>query len=325
MANDLTSPEGGNSILSRSNLQMDHPLDVLYRINPEIASLAYANRENWLTPEIMPQIAQFRECQMHEKIALLDFIVEKSSIDSNERIQMEAQRTLEAIAQIEQDGAVRVETIRTDGMVEAQRIRYNSETEMVRVQSKAAVDIRKMECETDTTISLAALDVQKMKYEIDVKIMQEHMAGQRYLSDNQLRATCIEAEALRDAIIFSERVRSMSEDKKTEAQLKQAIYEAETKFMTRVYEAELARQDHHDGRIAQITETYIMAQAQIMRDSILAEIQTAKVKGAAERESYRTIGNIARDVLQLSNSRRTVVRGESNYGKIEVIVEKEDK
>ncbi|MFH0701076.1 MAG: hypothetical protein V2A62_01425 [Candidatus Woesearchaeota archaeon] len=322
MANDLTCQEGSRSL---SNLQMDHPLDVLYRVNPEIASLAYANRENWLTPEIMPQIAQFREYQMHEKIALLDFIVERSAIDSNERIQMEAQRTMEAIAQIEQDGAVRVETIRTDGMVEAQRIRYNSETEMVRIQSRAAVDIRKIECDTDTTISLAALDVQKMKYEIDVKMMQEHIAGQRYLSDNQLKATCIEAEALRDAIIFSETARAMSEDKKTEAQLRQAIHQAETTFMARMYEAEMMRQDHHDERIARITETYIITQGQIMRDSILAKIEATRIKGEAEKESYRTIESIARSALELSDSKRTAVRGASKYGRIEVVVERDDK
>lgn len=315
MTNDLTCPEERS--LPISNLQAYHPLDVLYQINPEIASLAYANRKNWLNSEILPHLARFRECQTHEKVALLDSIVRKSTIDSNERIQMEVQRTLEVIAQIEQEGEIKIETIKTDGMIESQRIKYDAETEMVRVQTQAAKEIVQVQ-------SQAALDISKLKYETDIKILEEHIKGQCYLSDNQLKATVIEAEALRDAIIFSERIRSMSEDRKTDAQLKQAIYQAEKEFMTKIYESELVRQGEHDKLVAEIIKTYILAQTRILRDSFLIRRQEMELTGAAERESYRTISEIAKNALQHSKSKKTLVRGESKYGKIEVVVERSD-
>lgn len=303
--------------LSTVNLETYHPLDVLYQVNPEIASLAYANKENWLNPEVMPLIAKFRECQTTEKVALLNYIVEKSAIDSNERIQMEAQRTMETIAQIEQEGEIMVETIRTAGIVESTRIRYDAEKEIHSIKAEAAKDMMRMQ-------SQAALDVQRLKYEADVKIIQEHMSGQRYLSDNQLRATIVEAEALRDAIVFSERMRAMSEDRRTDAQLRQAIHQAELDFISRMYEAETMRQGEHTKSLARITETYILAQAEILRTSALGEIREAEIKGENERESYRTIAEIAKTALVHSSSSRTTVKGSSKYGNIEVVVERED-
>lgn len=308
----------GERGLSTVNLEAYHPLDVLYQVNPEIASLAYANKENWLSSEIMPHLARFRECQTTEKVALLNYIVERSAIDSNERIQMEAQRTMEAIAQIEQEGEIKVETIRTAGIIESTRIRYDAEKEINSVQAEAAKDMMRVQ-------SQAALDVQKLKYEADIKIVQEHMNGQRYLSDNQLRATIVEAKALRDAIVFSERMRAMSKDRRTDAQLKQAIHQAELNFMSRMYEAETMRQGEYTKSLARIIETYILAQAEILRTSALGEIREAEIQGENERESYRTIAEIAKTALVHSPSTRTRVRGSSKYGNIEVVVEREDK
>lgn len=65
-----------------SELQAHHPLDVLHRVNPEIASLAYADNSGVMSPEVRPYVALFRKLQSDEKIALIESVTRKYGYDA---------------------------------------------------------------------------------------------------------------------------------------------------------------------------------------------------------------------------------------------------
>lgn len=209
--------------LRTADMQNYHPLDVLWHINPEVASIAYANKEKWLSPEIAPYLALFRKCQADEKIAVVRSIVDKLAIESDERKNELIVHTRERMGRFETEGAITQESIKARAVIDVQQI-----------ASQAGI-------ETELIKSESALQVQKLKYEAGRIFLEKNAETQKYLSDNEVRAIRIETDALRDVVLSAEQIRADAQNRATEASLIEKIKTAEYSYLARLKEAEAAR------------------------------------------------------------------------------------
>tara|TARA_Y100000310_G_scaffold333062_1_gene409858 strand:+ start:578 stop:1543 length:966 start_codon:yes stop_codon:yes gene_type:complete len=237
-------------------LSSSNPLDALYAINPEIATLAYAHREKLLSSEILPYVARFRELQSEEKIALIGGLVEKLRIE-------------------------------TEG--EVAKYRVDGQVEIVRT-SEAGLT-RRAEIERDSL-----KDLHKLKYDAEVKMLQAHIDGQKYLSDNQLQATHIEAEAHRHAIETTERLRAETARRVSSDRLEERVRSAAIEFAGRMREAEILREREHRQALSEVARTYIEKQtelclatfeAEVKMAAMFVEVEKARIGGETERYSSR--------------------------------------
>jgi len=265
------------------NVSRYDPIDALWRINPEIASLAYANRNGLLKPEILPYVARFRELQTTEKLGLLSYFTENSRIESNERINGVISRTQENIVRLKEGGAI-------------ERTKIEGQT---------------------------LIDVSKLKYESRVRIVNAQMEGQRYLSDNQLRATHIEAQALRDSIISSERIRAIARMKESSDNLEGIIKTAEFNYLSRFNEAENLRATEDQRITADVVAAYLSVQGELYRDFMNYQIQIGKLKSRELGKTYEGLAKMTKSVCALlaqKDAREVSIDAETPSGPIKLNV-----
>jgi hypothetical protein len=348
--NDLTEFQNHDISYGDSPLGYYHPIEVLWHINPEIATLAYANRTGWLSSEIAPHLARFRECQTQEKIAILRSIVDKLAINADERKTELIERTREKISLIEKEGLLGAESIKANASIETQSIKSRNEKEAIigseSIKAKALVESQgiKSRYEKETILGAesikatsgiemeliraqTALDVQKIKYETARYVLEQHVEGQKYLSDNQLEATRIEAEALRDMIISSEQIRAAAQDRTTEANLVERITSAEYQYLSRIQEAEIVRQGREYENNATIAQSYLFAQAIITRSALSYELAKKRAAGLVDQASYQALADIAKEGVKLlarDKVNKITFRGRTKHGEVRFEIEKKD-
>jgi hypothetical protein len=244
------------TIIRTDNLVAYDSLDVLAHINPEIASLAYANKSGILTPEILPYIARFRELQTVDKLGLLNHIAECSRIDADERKN-----------QVICDTQLGITKLREKGSTTRTFMHEQGETERMDLMCGAAVDIN------------------KLKYEANVRIIQEQMNGARYISDNQLRATHIQAEALRDSIIRGEEIRAMAKVRESQNTLIAVVKKAEFEYLARLGEAEALRAMGDQRMTAQIVARYLSVQASMYQQYLAHQLKKVEFVQSSQTAS----------------------------------------
>lgn len=299
-----------------SFLSGHHPLDVLWNINPEIASIAYAHYEGLLSPEILPAIVGFRECHTQEKIATLRAIVDRLAIDADERKTHVIAQTRERLGELEREAMTAQASMAAGAQVQGQQIKSDGERDVAIIQGTAEVRMQEMRSRT-------AFEVQKLKYELNRYAIEQNIQGQRYLSDNQIRALYIEAQALKDMIIFVETHRGALKEKELEVRLKEKIVEAETQYLTKLAEAESHRQVQEHRDRAEIIREYLRTQASINRAAI--EFEIAKVEGnaIAEQAGYQALSDIAKraaDILK-RGAKKVTFNGQTRFGEINFDIE----
>jgi len=265
------------------NVSCYDPIDAMWMINPEIASLAYANRNDLLKPEILPYVARFRELQTVEKLGVLNYLTENSRIELNERVNKVISRTQENIARLQESGAI-------------ERSKIEGQT---------------------------LIDVSKLKYESRVRIVNAQMECQRYLSDNQLRATHIEAQALRDSIISSERIRAIARMKESSDNLEGVIKTAEFNYLSRFSEAEALRAIEDQRITADVVSAYLSVQGELYRSFMNYQIQIGKLKSQERSETFRGLAKMTKSVCVLlaeKDAREVSIDAETPSGPIKLSV-----
>jgi hypothetical protein len=263
-----------------TDIRMYDPFDVLYHINSEIASLAYAHKAEILTPEILPYVAHFRSLQSNEKIALLGAMVDKLGIESNERIALMGEIT----TRYGIDSDERKHNRSEDGLNFRTRIQ---------AQTLDGICAREQAGMTEREIIHAnsAYDLQKIKYEARRLIVENQGNVQKYLSDNEVKATQIEAEALAGAIRFSAEARRDGELGKANARVR----EAEIAYASGIARAEKMRDIASINQRGQITKAYIEAQAGIMRASVTGEAQVNSASYRALETGFQESARVLRE------------------------------
>ena len=288
----MTNWEVAPQIIRTGDLVAYDSLDVLAHINPEIASLVYANKSGILTPEILPYMARFRELQTVEKLGLLDHIAECSRIDADERKNQVVQVTKLGITKLREDG----KTTRTF-------MHESGETERTGLMCRAAVDIN------------------KLKYEANVRIIQEQMSGARYISDNQLEATHVQAEALKYSIVRGEEIKAMARIKESQNNLAGIVKKAEFEYLARLGEAEALRAIGDQRMTAQIVARYLSVQASMYQQYLAHQLKKAEFVQRNTEAIYGNVADIVRSACQTlsdNGNKKLTISGELPNGPIKL-------
>lgn len=270
--------------------------DLWFYQNPELASFAYAYRDRLIRPEILPTFSKFRELQAAEKISFGEQLTQ--------RIISADQRAIQFF-EVESD-------------VEKQRLATNSLEEVTReVQSGLT---RRELAKID-----GALKTQMMKYDWRKQVVDAHLQGQKYLSDNELEATRIEAEAIGTAIMFTVAAQRDVRLGVAHSNLLARSQEAQYEYLTKIAEAESIRGISVDNNNARIIEQYLQSQVEIFRISMMLEIAREHSISQFKIESQKTaqvaIAEASR-ILSITKKTRAIVRdttGKNSFG-IEIIV-----
>jgi hypothetical protein len=263
------------STISAIALQSQDPLEALYRINPEIATIAYAHKGDILTPQILPFITRFRELQSEEKISFVRSLVEKHRIDTMGK----------------------VITHQSDNELEGIRIAEDSKTERTGMV-QAGLTIRKR-IETQGLI-----DLQKLEYAARVQMVRDHIDGQKYLSDNQLRAAYAEAEAYKQAIETSEKIRADTEMKLSSDRLEERVRIASIDFAKKMLEAEI----HRNTNRASVIQQYIRSQTELCLAAFQAQAEAEDTNRKHHENIHRTIQAGIRAIRKSASSGKNDIR-----------------
>ena len=288
---------------------MYDPLDVLYQANPEIGSLVYANRAKLLDKDILPYIAHFRDLQHEEQLALLEQITQRLGIQSEvDKTKIVANARVD-INRDSEEGATRRVRISEDGLTDRIRASENGETERTRIQANCLIDL------------------QKTKYEIKRQMLADNNQTRKYLSDNQVKATEVEARALKDIIISEARINAEAMITGSTHQLMARINEAEFAYATSLVEAERLRaRDQLQAKSFVVTE-YLRQQVEIFRGTISLKSEKIREEASLTRKSYdatTSIANHGLNYLRNTGRKRVSVKGKTDHGELNILIEAEE-
>ncbi len=272
------------------------PLEALYRVNPEIATLAYAHKEELLNSQLLPYVTRFRELQSDERIALVQGLVEKYRID-----------VFGDVAKYRVDGNVRMTQIQEGG--------ETARTEMIQGGLTRRTEITEEGLTQRERVKFQGLfDLQKLEYESRVQMLRDHIEGQKYLSDNQLKAVYAEAEAYKYAIESRERIRAEARMQISRDRLEGKVKLATIEFAQKIKEAEIHRNTARDKNRARVILSYIQSQTQLCLEAFQkqVEIEVADRKLEEKRlEVRRDVHNSFQKSVRegMGIIRESVVRG----------------
>ncbi|MCD4771239.1 hypothetical protein K8R30_02355 [archaeon] len=164
-----------------SELQVSHPLDVLYKINPEIASLAYADSSGVMSPGIRPYVALFRKLQSDEKIALIDGMVRKYGFDAQIEINRESENGMTQRGINEGKNLVNLAKLKYEfgravvkDHIDGQKYLSDNELAGVRLESEAQVECVRL---TETLRSETSRQLSRDKLEGIIRSSELKYAG----------------------------------------------------------------------------------------------------------------------------------------------------
>ena len=231
------------------------PLEALYRVNPEIATIAYAHKEELLNSRLLPYITRFRELQSEEKIALVNGLVEKYRVD-----------VFGDVAKYRVDGNVRMTQIQEEGETTRTEIIQGGLTKRTEITEEGLTQRKRIEVQ-------GLFDLQKLEYESRVRMLHDHIEGQKYLSDNQLRAVYAEAEAYKYVIETRERIRAEAQMQISRDRLEEKVRLATIEFAKKIREAEIHRNIARDKSRAKIVMAYIQSQTQLCLETFQRQVE----------------------------------------------------
>lgn len=289
--NDLVLYKPNTSV---STFLTGHPLDVLWSVNPEIAGLAYANRAELFSPEIIPLINNFRECQSQEKITSLNAIVDKLAIDADERKNQVIAKTRERLAELEQASIIGQTSIMANAQIRTQELKSNT-----------------------------SLDIQKLKYELNHYAIEQQAQGQKYISDNELRALQIETTALYNFLEFHERNQNSLRAKELDERTKEAAITAEKQYLTKIKEAEIQRAGSELHDRAEVINAYLRSQAIMNHSALEYEIAITEANSATEISCNKTLAEITKEALR-RGAKKIRFYGQTRFGEISIDMEVDD-
>lgn len=260
-----------------SEIECSHPLDVMHRINPELASLAYADKENLLSSRILPYMALHRRLQSNEKIALIEGMARKYGYDAQIAVNRDSE-----------SGATDRVRLREDGM-----------TQRAGIEGKTLVDL------------------QKLKYEANRAIINAHVDGQKYLSDNEVKALSIEANAYVESVRLHETLQAETARQLSKDKLEAMVTESEMKYAALIRQAEEVRGMQADANRRDISTAYIREQAEINRALINAGVEGMRIQGEVKKTYYKTMGELGKGGIELlgkTGKRKFSFRGKGELG-----------
>lgn len=270
----------GNDIRNIALTSSD-PLEALYRINPEIATLAYAHKENLLDSRILPYVTRFRELQSDERIALVHGLVEKHRID-----------VFGDVSKYRVDGNVRMTQIQEEGETTRTELIQGGLTRRTELTEHGLTERKKIEAQ-------GLFDLQKLEYEARVRMLHDHIEGQKYLSDNQLRAVYVETEAYKYAIESRERIRAESQMQISKDRLEEKVRLATIEFAKKIKEAEIHRNTARHKNRTEVVLAYIQSQTQLCFDAFQKQFEIGIADRRLDEKRLEIRGEIVREGIEV--------------------------
>jgi len=277
--NDITNSLqeiSGNDIRDIALRSYD-PLEALYRINPEIATIAYAHKEELLDSRILPYITRFRELQSDEKIALVNGLVEKYKMD-----------VFGGIAKYKVDGDVRMTQFHEEGETTRTELVQGGLTRRTEITEGGLTQRKKIEVQ-------GLFDLQKLEYEAKVRMLNDQIEGQKYLSDNQLKAVYAEAEAYKYAIETRERIRAEFQMQISKDRLEEKVRLATIEFAKKIKEAEINRDTSRDKNRSEVVLAYIQNQTQLCLDAFQKQFEIEVADRKLDEKRFEISGEIVKE------------------------------
>jgi len=306
------------------------PLDVLYHENPEVASLVYANKHNLLSPDILPYIANYRAMQHEEKLQCMREITNRLGIEADWRkYEKGVDGNIRQRDMIEHGQSERITTEQNQA-TERMKIHENSLTERVRIENNSNSDIAKLaileesnrsKISHESSIRHAEIvnegltertkhdreaysDIMKTKYAFNRHIIQEHINGQKYISDNELKALSVEAESQKEIIVFTESIRHGTLLQLSNDELEAKIKAAELKYTKSIQEAEVIRDTIFDSNRKEIVNCYVTEQSKIIRAMFAQEIELKALETKKVMKGYESVDNAVAMAAKLLMERK---------------------
>ncbi|MDD3175744.1 MAG: hypothetical protein PHU51_04670 [Candidatus Nanoarchaeia archaeon] len=291
----------------------NHPLDVLYTINPEIGSLAYANEYNLIPADLRPYIAHFRALQSEEKISLLHEITNRLALESDERKHFVGEETRRRIVELEQNGAISIETIKNKAVVKVSSIDKEKQISIENIRGNKEITSEMIRAQ-------GAYAIQKMKYETNLAIIKDQEQTKKYLADNQINAIEKENEAYK--YYFDKKIQL--ESQKVESNFQNQVMEIEHNYLIKLKEAEIIRDVRRYEIRTDIINTYLFTQALLAREGLLMEFYKQKIQSdekISENQSLSSMVNETLKVIKKKNLKKISVNGQTPSGKFNIDVE----
>ena len=310
MANDLL-PYGGNTSLTGGGV-----FDDINHSRPDLSPLLLANQASLLTPRNLQGIAAYRELGNDEKTSGMKIIAITNKLPSDE--------TLEYMTRIQELGATIRTGIKTEGTVEINRKQQSSESwreflrqvggySMIRIQQKQQTERTRLheegenfrtqsnnetqyvianEHETGLTERLkieqeGTYAIQRLKLHADVRLMKEYVNGQIHLSDNQLEATRIEAIAIRDSILGTERIRAATQRRISKDELIKIVKQEEFKYLTEMGKAEYLWRTESKKMNTDLLKSCLAYHSELFRAQLEYQVELAKAEEKKERNGRK--------------------------------------
>jgi len=307
MANDLIIPFGEERGISAYNA-----FDALAQTNPEIAALAWANRDGVLRTEIMPHITRFRELKTTDRANLLSYMADVIRTNANVEMNYDNNRTALGITKLREDGENDRTRIQDKGETSRAIIHEAGATRRVELQEHGATARTDIECR-------AAVSINKMKYEAARIAIEEQGRTQRYLSDNQLKATYIEAQALQKAL----KIQALVELSKSRDQKMAIIKKAEFEYLAKVKEAELLRASEDQRISGDVAKAYLAVQSRMYKLYLEHEFGVQQMRAEIDKQVHKSDEEMVKEALRAitqGNLERIIIEIQSTYGDKKIIV-----
>jgi len=295
-------------------------LDIMYDVNPEIASLIYADGEGMISPENRPLVAGFRKLQSDEQIAFIEGMTKKYGYDTMYDMNQDSEDGKDYRAELEENG----KDYRTEIMLDSADYRAELEEDGMYDRTKLMEDgmtIRQVNNGKNL------LDLAKLKYDFGQKVLEDHLGTERYLSDNELKAVRFEALAQAKSIKLIHTLQSNTAKQLSKDKLEGIIQTSEIESVRLIRQAEELRGMGQDANRKDITVAYIKEQAGINRALIKAHIAEGNSNAKMVSAYYgavKQIGSKVGTALIKSNDKKKIkIRSKGEHGNLNLDIEVE--
>ncbi|MDP3986644.1 MAG: hypothetical protein Q8P81_00255 [Nanoarchaeota archaeon] len=290
------------------SLQSSTPFESLYRVDPSMVTTAYARRNRLLTPQFLPYVEGYRDLEPNERVALTRALVEMHRMKSSGEV-----------ARFETDGKVRM--VHTHETNETGRVKIRETNETARTNTtQRGLTVRTELSEQGLTrrkqIELqGSLALQKIEYEARVQMVKDHIDGQKYLSDNRLKAVYAEAEAFRYAIETRERLRADVEKSVSRDRLEERVKVATAEFAAKIKQAETHRGILQDRNLMEMASQYLQNRTQLYLDALRMETELGIADRKLEERRLELMADSQKSMQETVRQGIDVIRTAISNGK----------
>lgn len=248
--------------------------DWMWQRNPELAGMVLANASGVLTPEFLPYFVHFRALQSNERIAFERELTDRLGISANVEMHAISSNTVSDVVRMNETGL----------------------TERQRIQSQYA------------------FETSKLKYDWRRRAIEAQLKGQIHISNNELEATKIEAQAQGQMLQIISQAKKDIELGKSRHELTARLREAEVSYLSRLAEAEERRLAVESNNRTEVIKAYLDSHATLARYALMGELYQQEIAARLQLSKDDTL----RKFFELSIPNGTLILAMMNERRVRI-------